>query len=77
MTNEQVDRAVQHLCKQLHVAIRLKGTEGLPPSARDLGFDAAAVRNVLLSGLRLASVRSAQHHPSRSGERAPPWSYVR
>jgi len=23
MTNEQVDRAVQHLCEQLHVAIRL------------------------------------------------------
>ena len=56
MTNEQVDRAVQHLCEQLHVAIRLKGTEALPPNAKDLGFDAAAVRTVLLSGLRLAGV---------------------
>jgi hypothetical protein len=57
MTNEQVDRVVQHLCEQLHVAIRLKGTEALPPNARDLAFDAAAVKTVLLSGLRLAGVR--------------------
>jgi hypothetical protein len=56
MTNEQVHRAVQHLCEQLHVAIRLKGTEALPPNARDFGFDVPAVKTVLLSGLRLAGV---------------------
>jgi hypothetical protein len=54
MTEEQVNRTVRHLCEQLHVAVRLKGTEALPPNARDIGFDTASVKTVLLSGLRLA-----------------------
>jgi hypothetical protein len=53
MTEEQVNRAVRHLCEQLHVAVWLKGTEALSPNARDIGFDAASVKTVLLSGLRL------------------------
>jgi hypothetical protein len=56
MTQEQVNSTVRHLCEQLHVAIRLKGTEALPPNARDIGFDTASVKTVLLSGLRLAGV---------------------
>ena len=56
MTEEQVNRAVQYLCEQLHVTVRLKGTEALPPNARDIGFDTASVKTVLLSGLRLAGV---------------------
>ena len=71
MTNEQVDRAVQHL---LHVAIRLKGTEALPPNARDLGFDVAAVKTVLLSGLRLAGVPIEATSAQPSGDLEPPWS---
>jgi hypothetical protein len=43
MTEEQVNRTVRHLCEQLHVAVRLKGTEALPPNARDIGFDTASV----------------------------------
>lgn len=77
MTDEQVDRAVQHLCEHLHVAIRLKGSEALPPNAKDLGFDAVAVRTVLLSGLRLAGVPIGATLSEPSGELAPPWSYLR
>jgi|SRR5262249_9689786 len=54
MTDEQVHRTVQHLREQLHLAVRLKGTEAFPPNAKDLAFDAAIVRTVLLTGLRLA-----------------------
>lgn len=74
MTNEQVDRTVQHLCEQLHVAIRLKGTEALPPNARDLGFDAAAVKTVLLTGLRLASIPIGATSSEPSGDLEPPWA---
>ena len=71
MTEEQVNRAVQHLCEQLHVAVRLKGTEALPPPARDIGFDTASVRTVLLTGLRLAGV-TVQNSIEAADE--PPWS---
>jgi hypothetical protein len=50
MTDEQVNRTAQHLREQLHLAVRLKGTEALPPNAKDLAFDAAIVRTVLLTG---------------------------
>ena len=33
MTDDQVNRIVEHLCQHLHVAIRLKGTQP-PRSAR-------------------------------------------
>jgi hypothetical protein len=56
MTDEQINRIVEHLREQLHLAVRLKGTEAFPPNARDLGFDRATVRTVLLAGLRLARV---------------------
>jgi hypothetical protein len=72
MTDEQVNRTVRHLCEQLHVAVRLKGTEALPPNARDLGFDTAAVKTVLLSGLRLAGIKMEPLQPS--GDLQPPWS---
>ena len=71
MTEEQVNRAVQHLCEQLHVAVRLKGTEALPPNARDIGFDTVSVKTVLLSGLRLAGV-TVQNSIEATQE--PPWS---
>lgn len=71
MTEEQVNRAVQHLCDQLHVAVRLKGTEALPPNARDIGFDKASVKTVLLSGLRLAGV-AVQNSIEETEE--PPWA---
>jgi hypothetical protein len=71
MTEEQVNRAVRHLCAQLHVAVRLKGTEALPPNARDIGFDTASVKAVLLSGLRLAGVTV---HNSIEAAEEPPWS---
>jgi hypothetical protein len=72
MTDEQVNRAVQHLCEHLHVAVRLKGTEALPPNARDLGFDAAAVKTVLLSGLRLAGIQINEEPLQPTGDLEPP-----
>jgi hypothetical protein len=54
MTDEQVNRIVQHLCEQLHVAVRLKGTGVFPSNAKDLGFDAPTVKTILLSGVRSA-----------------------
>lgn len=72
MTDEQINRTVQHLREQLHLAIRLKGTEAFPPNAKDLAFDAAIVRTVLLTGLRLAGVAIDQAASETSEE--PPWS---
>jgi len=72
MTDEQVNRTVQHLREQLHLAVRLKGTEAFPPNAKDLAFDAAIIRTVLLSGLRLAGVRINQAAQETGDE--PPWS---
>ncbi len=39
MTGDQVNLVVQHLCEQLHLALRLKGSEAHPPNAKDIGFD--------------------------------------
>jgi hypothetical protein len=72
MTDEQVNRTVEHLREQLHLAIRLKGTEAFPPNAKDLGFDGAAVRTVLLTGLRLAGVTIQQQAQETSQE--SPWA---
>jgi len=69
MTDEQVNRIVEHLREQLHLAVRLKGTEAFPPNAKDIGFDRATVRTVLLTGLRLAGVptREAGQDPLDEG----------
>ena len=32
MTDDQVNLVVQHLCEQLHLALRLKGSEAHPPN---------------------------------------------
>jgi hypothetical protein len=58
MTDDQVKRIVEHLCQHLHVAVRLKGTqpEIHPPNLKDLGFDPASVRAVLLTGLHWAGI---------------------
>ena len=69
MTDEQVNRIVQHLCEQLHVTIRLKGSESLPPNNRELGFDPSSVRTVLLTGLNLAGV---EVHQLNSFDDEPP-----
>ena len=69
MTDEQVNRIVEHLCEQLHVTIRLEGSEALPPNNKELGFDPSSVRTVLLTGLNLAGV--AVHQPN-SFEDEPP-----
>jgi hypothetical protein len=44
MTDDHVNFVVQHLCEQLHLALRLKGSEAHPPNAKDIGFDPASVR---------------------------------
>lgn len=72
MTDEQVNRIVEHLCHQLHLAIRLKGSEAHPPNAKDIGFDPASVRTVLLTGLRSAGV--AIRHETGGASEEPPWS---
>ena len=72
MTEEQVDRVVEHLCHQLHLAIRLKGSQALPPNAKDIGFDSASVRTVFLTGLRSAGVTI--HHEAPGASEEPPWS---
>ena len=38
MTDDQVNLVVQHLCEQLHFALRLKGSEAHRPNAKDIGF---------------------------------------
>jgi len=68
MTDDQVNRIVEHLCHQLHVTIRLKGAqpETFPPNIKELGFDPASVKTVLLTGLNLARVTSRQAAPETS-----------
>ena len=72
MTDDQVNLVVQHLCEQLHLALRLKGSEAHPPNAKDIGIDAASVRTVLLTGLRSAGVTI--HHEAAGASEEPPWS---
>jgi hypothetical protein len=72
MTDDQANLVVQHLCEHLHLAFRLKGSEAHPPNAKDIGFDPAAVRTVLLTGLRSAGV--AIHHEAAGASEEPPWS---
>jgi hypothetical protein len=75
MTDEQVNRVVEHLCQHLHVAIRLKGAQpGVrPPNLRDIGFDPMSARTVLLAGLHGAGVTVADNPPAET-ETEPPWS---
>jgi hypothetical protein len=72
MTDDQVNLVVQHLCEQLHLALRLKDSEAHPPNAKDIGFDPASVRTVLLTGLRSAGVTI--HHEAAGASEEPPWS---
>ena len=72
MTDEQLKHVVEHLCDHLHLAIRLKGSEAHPPNAKELGFDSASVRTVLLTGLRAAGVTI--HHEISGASEEPPWS---
>ena len=39
MSDDQINLVVRHLCEQLHLALRLKGSEAHPPNAKDTGFD--------------------------------------
>ena len=70
MTEEQTHRIVEHLCQQLHLAIRLKGSEAHPPNAKEIGFDRASVRTVLPTGFRAADVTI--HHEGASASEEPP-----
>ena len=72
MTDDQVNLVVQHLCEQLHLALRLKDSEAHPPNAKDIGFDPASVRTVLLTGLRSSGVTI--HHEAAGASEEPPWS---
>ena len=73
MTDDQVNRIVEHLCQQLHVAVRLKGAEPElhPPNLKDLRFDPASVRTVLLTGLHWAGITVAEKTETSE---EPPWS---
>src|SRR5580765_4504341 len=72
MTDDQVNLVVQHLCEQLHLALRLKDSEAHPPNAKDIGFDPASVSTVLRTGLRSAGVTI--HHEAAGTSEEPPWS---
>ena len=71
MTDGRVNRLVEHLCQQLHLAIRLKGSEAHPLNAKEIGFDPTSVRTVLLTGLRGAGV-TINDEVAASEE--PPWA---
>src|SRR6478609_7665608 len=67
MTDDQVNLVVQHLCEQLHLALRLKDSEAHPPNAKDIGFDPASVRTVLLRRLSRSTTRQPERAKSRRG----------
>ena len=66
MTEEQVNRIVGHLGEHLHLAIRLKGSEAHPPNSKELGFDFASVRTVLLTALKSAGIEVSRGEQSKS-----------
>ncbi|MET4520273.1 hypothetical protein [Bradyrhizobium sp. I1.7.5] len=72
MTDDQVNLVVRHLCESLHLTLRLKGSEAHPPNAKDIAFDPASVRTVLLTGLRSAGFTI--HHEAAGASEEPPWS---
>jgi hypothetical protein len=72
MTDDQVNLVVQHLYEHLHLALRLKGNDAHPPNAKDIGFDPAAVRTVLLTCLRSAGVTI--NHEAAGASEEPAWS---
>jgi hypothetical protein len=74
VTKEQLNRTVQYLCQQLHVALRSKGTGTAPFNIENLGFDTGSVETVLLSGLRLAGVKIVEEPLEPTGDLEPPWS---
>jgi len=67
MTDDQVNLVVQHLCEQLHLALRLKDSEAHPPNAKDIGFDPALCKNCIADRVAFGGC----HHPPRGsrGER--------
>lgn len=67
MTDDQVNLVVQHLCEQ---SLRLRGSEAHPPNAKDIGFDPASVRTVLLTGLRSTGV-TIHHGAAGESEESP------
>jgi hypothetical protein len=74
VTKEQVNQTVQHLCRELHAAVRSKGTGAPPFNIENLGFDAGSVETVLLSGLRRAGVKIIEEPLQPTGDLEPPWS---
>ena len=72
MSDDQINLVVRHLCEQLHLALRLKGSEAHPPNGKDIGFDPTSVRTVLLTGLRSAGVTI--HHETSGASEESPWS---
>lgn len=72
MTDDQVNVVVQHLCEQLHLALRLKDSEAHPPNAKVIGFDSISVRTALLTGLRSAGVTIHREAAGRAKSRSGP-----
>jgi hypothetical protein len=70
MTDEQVNRVVEHLCGHLNLALRLKGSEVHPPNGKEIGFDPTSVSTVLRTGLKLAGV-AVDRSQDMTGEEAP------
>jgi len=50
----------------------MKGCETHPPNAKDIGFDPAFIKTVLLTGLRSAGFMI--HHEAAGASEEPPWS---
>ena len=71
MTDDQVNLVVRHLCEQLHLTLRLKGSEAHPPNAKDIGFDPASVRTVLLTLVRRASQSTTRQSGRAKSRRGP------
>ena len=69
MTDDQVNRVVQHLCEQLHLALRLKGSEAHPPNAKDIGFRTRLCENCIADRVAFGGCHDPQRG-SRCEQRA-------
>ena len=61
MTNDQVNLVVQYLCEQLHLALRLKGSEGTSTKRQGYWFRSCPCKNCIAD----RAAYGGCHHPPR------------
>ena len=73
MTDDQVNLVVQHLCEQLHLALRRGGQRGTSTKRQRYWIRSCLCKNCIArTGWRSAGVTI--HHEAAGASEEPPWS---